>query len=73
MTDASLCPYRHHNGLLLECFYREVVCKRSFCPYFKTLEQAKASHKRDMQEVGKVLEDKVKEMKRKIKEARKEE
>ena len=72
MKDSSYCPFKHHNGLLLECNYRDVICKRQWCPYFPTLEQAKAAYKRRWQEVGKVMKPCIEEMRRKLNEANKE-
>ena len=74
MRDSSLCPYRHHNGLIIECYYRPdaCVCKRGHCPYFPTLTQARVCYQNNMQEIGDMMADKVAEMKRKIREARKE-
>ena len=72
MKDSSFCPYRQHNGLILECNYKNCLCKRGHCPYFPTLEQAKSAHQHRMQEAGEIVAAVIAKMKRKVKDAQRE-
>ena len=72
MKDSSFCPYRQHKGLILECNYKDCICKRDHCPYFPTLEQAKSAYQRRLQETGEIVVAVIAKMKRKIKDAQRE-
>lgn len=69
--DFSLCPYKSHRGLLIECNYCDALCKRDRCQYFRTLEDAKEHYHRKKQEALSFLTEKFEEIQRKIKKGKK--